>query len=512
MSHNDESLGQMHDGQEIKIKFIPCKIELGENGQLFTKLGPIYNTKTAEGSIFEGIYFTKFPGIDLPKCQQVMRKTLRELRKNAKNVVPDTLVRFFNAQQRRKRFNLAPGTNVVIDIYEQVTLQVIAHFNTATASKITTAHLVEFFNSKYIAHFYDPNPMPKDFIHKNGDLQSFLHLDHIPITPNMSRSQGYHILEKIRQGEIQLEQHQANQNHCVNVLNWSQTFPQLIQNSLGMRGTTLHLSFAFYKIKIGTHDPCEGYLISFNDKGPRVILDGKNVESTNHKIQLVLTEDLSDSEKTHYSPAKSKKPKKSIKRIPSPQSRKAEIVLGLSLIHVDKEIPPYFQSKTKLHPKDENFNPRKTNRYHSEFKILNNLVEHLGLGNYSDPADITGELFLFSEKTPCYGCLDVIWNQFNAHFPNITLKYNFAYGIRAADHGFHTMQLDRENFPIMVPDTIEYREKGFQIHSAFLLTPIRTYDEIMSYLSSFQQFASIKPFLAKYCDFAETFKNFHFPF
>ncbi len=470
-----------------------------EKEQKFLYLSKSARQKAEVFAYNKGIYFTKFSGIEPQKFNQVIRKTVREIQKDGEKESPTTLFRFFNAQQRRKRFNLAPGTMVTIDIYDRVSLKLIGNLDTTNTTKNTTKDLVNYFNSHFIIHIYDPKPMPTDLVHKNGTLKDFFHIDTISLSSNISRYQGYQILNKIKKTEIKLNRSETNK---INVLNWHQTVPQIKHNQTGMRRSTLHLSMGIYKIKIGNQEEVEGYLISLNDKGSMVIFDGNTVESSNSGFQLELGENLIETDK------KGMVPEKYI--ISMNEKRVSEV----SSIRFERDIAPFFIPSFVLHPKDENVKKTKNkkNRYHGEFKILNNFVNHLGLLEHTDKTEITGDLFLLSEKTPCYGCLDVLWNQFNAHFPNIQLKYNFIFGIRASDNGFQKIDVDLENSPIVVPNTHEERGEGFTQHSEFLLTDILPEDEISSYLASFPRYTDIKKFIGNYADFAEAFKKFNFPY
>ncbi|QEE17378.1 deaminase domain-containing protein [Promethearchaeum syntrophicum] len=494
MTNFEESWVKIHDKNRIALLRNPL---IDEKEQFFKYLSKSACQKAEVYSFNEGFYFTKFPGIEPKKCIQITRKTVREIRKNARKKFPDNLFRFFNAQQRRKRFNLAPGTMIKIDIYDRVSLKLIGCFYTGKATNYNTKDLTNYFNSKCIIHIYDPKPMPKDLVHKDGQLKDFFNIENISISSSISRYQGYQVINKIKNEEIKLYRSKSNK---VNVLNWKQTIPQMRNKQTGMRGSTLHLAFGIYKIKIGNQEEIEGYIISFNDKGPMVIFDGKNVESSNSRFQLELTEKYIETDK------KGNVPEKVIK------SMDEKNIPELSSIHFEKELTPFFIPKTVLHPKDDKINYKKTNSQHSEFKILNNFVHQLGLLEHNDKTEIRGELFILSEKNPCYGCLDVLWNQFNEHFPNIKLKYNFIYGIRASENGFQRINLDIENSPIVVPSTKEEREEKFSIHSEFLLPDIIHGEEITSYLSSFRGYNEIKKSIENYSNFAETFKKFNFPF
>ncbi|UYP46020.1 hypothetical protein NEF87_002305 [Candidatus Lokiarchaeum ossiferum] len=442
-------------------------------------------------------YFTIFPGLEPKRCVQVIQKTVREIRKDGECSVPENLFKFFNAQQRRKRFNLSPGCLIRIDVYSRASLKLIGRFDPTPAIKITTQDLGTYFNTEYLIHFYDPHPMPKDFVHKNAKLENLFTLDNISIGSNISRYQGYQIFNTIKNTELKLYK---RDNDYVNLLNWHQTIPQIRNTQTGMRGTTLHLSIGIYKIKIGNREEVEGYLISFNDKGPMVILDGKKVVSSNSSYQLELIKQLHEMETKGSVTEKCIKPKNE------------EIVPHISSLWFEQDLVPIFTPNLVLHPHDVKANPKKKNNYHSEFKILNNFVSQLGLLEHEDKTEITGELFILSEKTPCYGCLDVLWNQFNELFPNINVKYNFVYGFRASKDGFQKIDPTIENSPIIVPNTQEKRQMGFLRHSEFLLTEIHEADVIVSYLSSFERYAEMKKYIAKYSDFAETFKKFAFPF
>ena len=386
---------------------------------------------------------------------------------------------------------------IKIDIYDQISLKLIECFDTTNATKYTTKYLANYFTANYIVHIYDPKPMPKDLIHKNAKLKDIFNIGNIKISSNISRYQGYQIINKIKNEEIKLYRSKTDK---VNVLNWTQTIPQMKNKQMGIRGSALHLALGIYKIKIGNQEEVEGYIISLNDKGPMVIFDGKTVESSNSSIQLELGENLIETDK------KGVVLEKFIK------SMNEKLVPELLSIQFERDIAPFFKPGMVLHPKDKKFNPKKKNSYHGEFKILNNFVNQLGLFEHTDKTEITGEIFILSEKTPCYGCLDVLWNQFNGHFPNIKLKYNFIYGIRASETGFQKISLDRENYPIVVPDTFFLREKGFSKHSEILLTDILPNDEITIYLSSFKRYKEMKKIIEKYSDFAETFKKFNFPY
>ena len=470
-----------------------------EKEQKFLYLSKSARQKAEVFAYNKGIYFTKFSGIEPQKFNQVIRKTVREIQKDGEKESPTTLFRFFNAQQRRKRFNLAPSTMVTIDIYDRVSLKLIGHLDTTNTTKNTTKDLVDYFNSHYIIHIYDPKPMPKDLVHKNSTLKNCFHIDNISLSSNISRYQGHQILNTIKNTEIKLNRSEASK---VKVLNWNQTVPQMKHKQTGIRGSTLHLSMGIYKIKIGSQEEVKGYLISLNDKGSMVIFDGNTVESSDSGFQLELGEKLVETDKNGMVPEK------------CISSMNEEMVPEVSSIRFERDITPFFIPSFVLHPKDENVNKKKNkkNSYHGEFKILNNFVNYLGLREHTDKTKITGELFLLSEKTPCYGCLDVIWNQFNAHFPNVQLKYNFVFGIRATDNGFQKIDVDLENSPIVVPNTHEEREDGFTQHSEFLLTDILPENDITSYLSVFPRYSEIKKFLENYADFAEAFKKFNFPY
>ncbi|MHA1745655.1 MAG: hypothetical protein ACTSWW_06625 [Promethearchaeota archaeon] len=486
-------------------------LSIDEKEQKFKYLSKSARQK-AEVYSLNQFYFTKFPGIEPEKFNQVIRKTVREIRKDGCRRFPDNLFRFFNAQQRRKRFNLAPGTMFKIDIYDQVSLKLIGSFNTTNFMKYSTKDLANYFNSHYIIHIYDPKPMPKDLVHKNGNLKDFfnINIDNISISSNISRYQGYQILNKIKNEEVKLYRSKTEK---VNVLNWTQTIPQMKNKQMGIRRSALHLALGIYKIKIGNQEEVEGYLISLNDKGPMVIFDGKTVESSNSSIQLELGEKFIETEKKGVGVVRENE--KFIKLV------NGKLVPELLSIQFERNcgVAPFFTPGRVLHPKDEKSNPKKKNTYHGEFKILNNFVNQVGLFEHPDKTAITGELFLLSEKTPCYGCLDVLWNQFNAHFPNIKLKYNFIYGIRASETGFQKMDIERENSPIVVPDTQEERAVGFSQHSEFLLTDILSEDEITSYLSTFKRYTDMKNYsfhaeteLKNYSNLAEMFKKFNFPY
>ena len=468
-----------------------------EKEHKFSYLKKSAQQKANVHSLSKEFYFTKFPGIEPEKLTQIIEKTIREIRKNGEKLVPDNLAKFFNAQQRRKRFNLAPGTMFKIDIYDQISLKLIESFDTINYTNYNTKDLVNYFNSHYIVHIYDPKPMPKDLVHKNVKLNDFFNINKISISCNISRYQGYQIINQIKNEEIKLYKSKTNK---VNVLNWIQTIPQIKNAQIGMRWSALHLAIGIYKIKIGNQEEVEGYIISLNDKGPMVIFDGKNVESSNSPSQLELGVNLIETNK------KGIVPEKFIKSLDE------KIVPELSSILFEKDLDPVFKPNLILHPNDEKVNAKKNNRQHGEFKILNNFANHLGLSEHRDKTEITGEVFILSEKTPCYGCLDVLWNQFNDHFPNIKLEYNFIYGIRPAENGFRKINLDKENSPIAVPNTQEEREEGFSKHSEFLLTDILPEDEISSYLSSFKRYNDMKQFIENYSDFAETFKKFNFPY
>jgi hypothetical protein len=477
---------------------------IDEKEQKFKYISKSARQKAEVYSFNKFYYFTKFPGIEPEKFNQVIRKTVREIRKDGSRRFPDNLFRFFNAQQRRKRFNLAPGTMFKIDIYDRVSLKLIGSVDTTNFTKSCTKDLANYFDSNYIIHIYDPKPMPKDLVHKNGNLKDFFNIDNISISSNISRYQGYQILNKIKNEEIKLYRSKTDK---VNILNWTQTIPQMKNKQMGIRGSALHLALGIYKIKIGNQEEVEGYLISLNDKGPMVIFDGKTVESSNSSIQLELGENLIETEKKGVVLEKFIKSMNE-KRVPE-----------LLSIQFERGIAPFFTPGIVLHPKDEKFNHKKKNSYHGEFKILNNFVNQLGLFEHTDKTEITGEIFILSEKTPCYGCLDVLWNQFNDHFPNIKLKYNFIYGIRASETGFQKMNVDRENSPIVVPETQEEREVGFSQHSEFLLTDILSEDEITSYLSTFKRYNDMKNYstfaeteMKNYSNFAEIFKKFNFPY
>ncbi|MHA1610502.1 MAG: deaminase domain-containing protein [Promethearchaeota archaeon] len=477
---------------------------IDEEEQKFKYLSKSARQKAEVYSFNKGFYFTKFPGIEPEKFNQVIKKTVREIRKDGGRKLPDNLFRFFNAQQRRKRFNLAPGTMFKIDIYDRVSLKLIGGANATNFAKYTTKDLANYFNSYYIIHIYDPKPMPKDLVHKNGKLKDFFNIDNISITSNISRYQGYQIFNKIKNEEIKLYRGKTNK---VNVLNWKQTIPQMKNKQKGIRGSGLHFALGIYKIKIGNQEEVEGYLISLNDKGPMVIFDGKIVDSSNSSFQLELGENLIETDE------------KGIVLEKFIKSKDEKFVPELLSIQFERDVAAFFIPGIVLHPKDEKVNNKKNNRHHGEFKILNNFVNQLGLLEHDDKTEITGEIFILSEKTPCHGCLDVLWNQFNNHFPNIKLKYNFIYGIRASEAGFQKMNLDRENSPIVVPNTQEEREVGFSMHSEFLLTDILPEDEITSYLSSFKRYKDMKNYsnfdeteMKNYSNFAETFKKFNFPY
>jgi putative deaminase of polymorphic toxin system len=458
----------------------------------------------------EGIYFTKFPGIELEKCVQVICKTIREIRKDGDRLVPCNLKMFFNAQQRRKRFNLPPSSTITIDIYEKNSLKLIERYNTNKSTNCTTKDLVSYFNSANIIHIYDPNPITKDFVQKNGNLKDFLNIDKFIINSNISRFQGYQILNIIKNREIKCNRSETER---VNLLNWKNTIPQMKDKHIGMRRTALHLALGIYKIKIGNQKWGEGYLISFNDKGPMVVFDGKMVECSTSRFQLELSENLIETDKHGIVPDKrgivpDKIPKSQISLKPLGE----KMVPDVSSIRFERKPDSFFTTGLVLPPEDEKANKTKKNSYHGEFKILNNFVNQLKLCEVKDKTEITGELFILSEKTPCYGCLDVVWNQFNEHFPNIELKYNFIYGIRVSENGFQKINLEIKNSPIIVPSTREERSEKFTKHSEFLLTNISSEDDITAYLSSFRRYNEMKKFIEKYSDFAEQFKRFNFPY
>lgn len=465
---------------------------MNEKEQNFNYLSKSARQNAGVYSYNEGFYFTRFPGIEPKKFNQVITKTIREIRKDGESGFPDNLFKFFNAQQRRKRFNLAPSTMIKIDIYDRISLKLIGCFDKTNATKYSTKDLASYLNSYYIIHIYDPKPMPKDLVHKNGKLQDFLNVN-ISISSNISRYQGYQILNKIKNEEIKLYRSKTDK---VNVLNWKQIIPQMKNVQMGMRGSTLHLAIGIYKIKIGNQEEVEGYIVSLNDKGPMVIFNGKTVESSNSKYRLELGEMLIETDK------------KGIVSEKFIKSLNEKIVPELTSIQFEREIAPFFMPRTVLHPRDDNVNITKNNSQHSEFKILNNFVNQLGLFEHTDKTAITGEIFILSEKSPCYGCLDVLWNQFNEDFPNIKLKYNFVYGIRASEKGFHKMNLEIENSPVIVPNTQAEREAGFSRHSEFLLIDILHEGEIASYLSSFKRYNEI---LSSF-NFVETFKKLNFPY
>ena len=428
---------------------------IDEKEHIFTYLSPSVRQIADVHCYNKEFYFTKFPGIEPEMFNQVLRKTIREIRKNGMDQIPDNLSRFFNAQQRRKRFNLAPGVWFNIDIYDKVSLKLIIGLDKTNYMEYDTKYLVNHFNSLNIIHIYDPKPMPKDLFHKNAKLKDF--------NSDISRYHGYQILNRIRNEEINL--------HGINLLNWNQTIPLMKIKEIGMRKTSLHLAVGAYKIKIGNQEEQEGYIISFNDKGPMVVFDGNNVESSNLKYQLELVCGF---------------PEKNI------LSKNEKIIPELSSISFERENTPIFMHGAVLHPKDERFSHKKDNSQHSEFKILNNFVHQLRLLEINDNAEITGELFILSEKNPCYGCLDLLWNQFNAQYPNITLKYKFVYGICASENGFEKIDLEKENTPIVVPNTQEERNVGFLRHSEFLLEEVIPNDEIYLYLSAFKRFEEMK--------------------
>ena len=101
------------------------KPSIGEKEQIFIFLSESARKKADVYSFNEGFYFTKFPGIELEKCHQIIEKTLREIRKDGSKSDPSNLHKFFNAQQRRKRFNLPPVVMLKIDIYNRNSLKLI---------------------------------------------------------------------------------------------------------------------------------------------------------------------------------------------------------------------------------------------------------------------------------------------------------------------------------------------------------------------------------------------------
>ncbi len=84
MTKFEESWVKIHDNNRIAMLRNPS---IDEKEQNFKYLSKSACQKAEVYSFNKGFYFTKFPGIEPKKCIQVIRKTVREIRKNGEEKV-----------------------------------------------------------------------------------------------------------------------------------------------------------------------------------------------------------------------------------------------------------------------------------------------------------------------------------------------------------------------------------------------------------------------------------------